>query len=518
MAFSRSIKDYDSLIACAAGFFLICLFSSYSGIGISPDSIMYTSAARSFAVDGTLKTFNHIPIVDFPVFYPLFLGVIRVLTGIDPVAFGAILNSILFASLLFTAGWIMNRFSPASQLYKWLILVAIILSPGLLQIYSYLWSETLFILEVLFFLIAFKQYLNGHTIKWLIIAAGIAAVGCVTRYAAVTIVGTGGLLLLLDRTLPIRKKINYILIYGLVCISLLIANLAYNRYVSGTVTGPREPSITSFGKNLYYFGTVMCDWMGFTPDQYYLATPIASVMLLGFIIALAYNYYRRHLNSYENLAITFSLVYGAFIILSSTFSRYERINSRLLSPLYVTALWSYTSWVLLWIKSINGRNIRLAVAAVFTLLMVGFCVREFYIDYDRYMDQVADDYGAPGYTDSSWQESPMAQYLRTMDKKAFDPKVTIYTDAHEAVYFFSGMSSFLVPHKFFKDHVKRFYDKDRYYLIWFKNLENPELINIKDIKQRHQLKMVKDFGEEGAIYEYRRDQISEPDKKTQHAL
>jgi hypothetical protein len=500
MALSKSIKDYDSLLACAAAFFIICVFTSYSGIGISPDSIMYTSAARSLAENGTLNTFNHIPIVDFPVFYPLFLGTIRITTGIDPVAFGAVLNSILYASLLYTSGWIMNRFVPASQLYKWLMLAAIVLSPGLLQIYTYLWSETLFILEVLFFLIAFKEYLNTHAGKWLIIAAAIAAVGCVTRYAAVTIVGTGGLLLLLDRTLTIKKKIIHILIYGFICISLLVSNLVYNAFLSGTVTGPREPSITPFIKNVYYFGNVMCDWMGFPPSMYVLSIPLASIILLGFIASLAYNFYRRHLNSYENLAITFSLVYGLFIILSSTFSRYERINSRLLSPLFITALWGYTSWVLLWLKNIRINHSRLIIGTVFTILMLGFIGKEFLIDYARYSDQVKDEYGNPGYTDNSWQESEMANYLRTMDKKMFDPQVIIYTDAHEAVYFFSGLSSYLVPHKFFKEDIKEFYENPHFYLIWFKPLENPEVMTLKEIQQRKQLRLIKQFAD-GAIYE-----------------
>ncbi|MBD1395003.1 hypothetical protein [Mucilaginibacter glaciei] len=504
MVFSRSIKNYDTLLACGIGFYLICLFCSYSGIGISPDSIMYTSAARSLNANGTLQTFNHIPIVDFPVFYPIFLGAIMFISQIDPVVFGAILDAMLFASLLFTCGWIMNRFLPALQLYKWLMLIAIAFSPALLQVYTYLWSETLFILEVLFFIVAFREYLLKHTVKALIIAAAIAALSCVTRYAAVTIVGTGGLLLLLDRTLIWKKKIVHILIYGFVCISLLVTNLVFNALHTGTGTGPREPSITSFGKNLYYFGTVMCDWMGFTPAQYFLATPIAIVMLLGFIIALAYNYYRRHLNSYENLAITFSLVYGLFIILSSTFSRYERINHRLLSPLFITSLWGYTSWGLLWLKSISVKRTRLIIGTIMTILMLGFTTKDFLIDYDRYKDQVADDYGNPGYTDSGWQESPFANYLRTIDKTMFDPKVTIYTDAHEAVYFFSGISSYLVPHKFFKKDVKKFYEIKHFYLIWFNNLENPELINIKDIEKVKNLKLLKKL-EDGAIYEYKAD-------------
>jgi hypothetical protein len=501
MAFFRNIKNYDTLFACAIAFYLICVFTSYSGIGVSPDSIMYTSAARNFSANGTLQTFNHIPIVDFPVFYPLFLGSIMIITHTDPVAFGAILNSILFASLIFASGWIMNRFVPSSQLYKWLMLIAIVLSPPLLQVYTYLWSETLFILEILFFIIAFREYLLKHTVKTLIIAAAIAAISCVTRYAAVTIVGTGGLLLLLDRTLILKKKIIHILIYGFVSISLLVTNLIVNALHTGTGTGPREPSITPFTKNLYYFGTVMCDWMGFTPAQYFLAIPIATIMLLGFIAALTYNYYRRHLNSYENLAITFSLVYGLFIIVSATFSRYERINHRLLSPLFITSLWAYTSWGLLWLKSINVKRTRMIAGTIMTILMLGFITKEFLIDYDRYKDQVADDYGNPGYTDSSWMESEFAAYLKKMDKSMFDPKVTIYTDAHEAVYFFSGLSSYLVPHRFFKKDVKKFYEIKRFYLIWFNNLENPELINIKDIEKVKKLKLIKKF-DEGAIYEY----------------
>ena len=502
MQLSRYLKNYDTFIAALIGFVAVQIFCSYSGIGISPDSIMYTSAARSLNTTGTLHTFNHIPIVDFPVFYPIFLGTIMFITRTDPVIYGAILNSFMFASLIYTSGWIMHRFVPASRVYKWLVLVAIILSPALLQAYSYLWSETLFILETLFFLVAFREYLLKHTVKTLIIAAAIAAIACVTRYAAVTIVGTGGLLLLLDRVLPLKKKIVHIIIYGLVCISLLVSNLVFNAFMSGTTTGPREPSITSFGKNLYYFGTVMCDWMGLTPNQYFLATPLAVIILVGFIAALAYNYYRRRLTSYENLAITFALVYGLFIILSSTFSRYERINHRLLAPIYIPALWGYTSWGLLLLKKITNITTRRIVAAVFIAMMLGFVTKEFLIDRNRYIDQIKDDYGNPGYTDDSWLESPFAAYLKHIDKNMFKPKVTIYTDAHEAVYFFSGMSSYLVPHKFFKKDIAKFYQKKQFYLIWFKNLENPELINIKDIEKVKKLKLIKDFGDEGAIYEY----------------
>jgi hypothetical protein len=236
-----------------------------------------------------------------------------------------------------------------------------------------------------------------------------------------------------------------------------------------------------------------------------MSIPLAIIIFGGFIAALAYNYYRRKLDSFENLAITFALIYGLFIVVSSTFSRYERINHRLLAPIYIPALWGYTSWALLILKKIANTNPRRIAGAVFIVLMLGFITKEYLIDKARYDDQVRDEYGNPGYTDESWIDSDFADYLKHIDKTQFDPKVTIYTDAHEAVYFFSGMSAYLVPHRFFKKDVAKFYTFKRFYLIWFNRLENPELINLKDIQKAKNLHKIKDFGDEGGIYEYDED-------------
>ncbi len=209
---------------------------------------MYASAATNIQAHGSLMTFNKGPLVFFPVFYPFFLGVIQFISRVDPINAGATINCFLFASVIFTSGWIMEKFLSHSRIYKWLILIAIILSPALLEIYSFLWSETLFILEILFFIIAYWRYEQRHTTKSLLIVAAITAIACITRYAGATIVITGGLLLLLDNKLPVKKKITHILIFGFSSISLLVANLVMNRLSSGLSTGTREPSITPLPK------------------------------------------------------------------------------------------------------------------------------------------------------------------------------------------------------------------------------------------------------------------------------
>src|ERR1700749_4644676 len=110
MYLARYLKNTDSLIAAIVGFYVIYLFTAYSGVGISPDSIMYASTATNIQAHGSLLTFNRGPLVFFPVFYPFFLAVIQFISRIDPIAAGAVINQFLFAGVIFTSGWIMEKF------------------------------------------------------------------------------------------------------------------------------------------------------------------------------------------------------------------------------------------------------------------------------------------------------------------------------------------------------------------------------------------------------------------------
>ena len=393
MKLTNYIKNLDSLVAATIGFVVVYLFTKHGGIGISPDAIMYTSAARNFHDHGTLQTFTNQPIVDFPIFYPVFLATVYFITGIDPVSAGPLIDGLLFAGLLFMSGWLMQHFVLKNLVYKWLVLALILLSPALLQVYTYLWSETLFTFLVLVFFVAFSNYINKRTVTALIIAALIAALTSVTRYAGVTVIGTGGLLLLIDRQTTLKKRAVPILIYSVVASSFLIANLLRNHLLNGNTTGPREASVTSFGKNLSYFGSVLSEWFSFTVTSYSLSVCIAALIIVALIIALLYHTFIKNLNNYLIIAIAFSLVYTLFITLSATFSRFEQINNRLLSPIYIPLIWSLTWWVIHSPQSWSAAK-KLPIYFIFGLSAVWLGYRLYKIDYQRYDDQF--DYGVPG--------------------------------------------------------------------------------------------------------------------------
>ena len=69
----------------------------------------------------------------------------------------------------------------------------------------------------------------------------------------------------------------------------------------------------------------------------------------------------------------------------------------------------------------------------------------------------------------------------------FKPDIPIYTDADEAVYLFTKMSSTLIPHKLNTPAVEKFYSEKRFYLVWFDNLYNAELISLPDIMAHKKL-------------------------------
>ncbi|HEY0245934.1 MAG TPA: hypothetical protein VGC01_10255, partial [Mucilaginibacter sp.] len=235
----------------------------------------------------------------------------------------------------------------------------------------------------------------------------------------------------------------------------------------------------------------------FSEQSYPYAIAIATLLFVVLIAILVYNYLNKNTGDYENLLVTFTFVYGAFIIISSTFSRYERINSRLLSPLFITLLLSCTYWAIGFVRTIRPR-LKYIAALVLAALMLGFCYQQLTTDLQRY--DIERDYGVPGYTDDSWNKSDFAVYLKK-DNSLFKPGVPVYSDANEALYFLSGAKVKLLPHRYFSNDIQKFYQVKHYYLVWFNAMDNPELISLKDVIKVEKLKLLKQFAD-GSIYEY----------------
>jgi hypothetical protein len=492
--------DYDAVPVAIAGFILIQALCAYGGIGVSPDSVVYISTAQNIHDHGAINDFTNSPVMDFPAFYPAFLSGIIFLTGSKVLSFGPILDGLMFATLIGLCGWIMNRFTRVTRTYKFLVLVFILLSPCLLEVYSMVWSETLYLLLTVLFIIFAHGYFQTHSLRGLVGMALIAALACVTRYAGVSLVALGGLLLLCDGRLRWGpKKLGHIALYSVVAISLISLNLYRNLRLTQTLTGFREPGLTPFSTNLHDFGSVLCDWLPFFNEHYPAATGVAVLFILLITGIFVYRLVRRQdFFSFDNLAQSYFVVYAAFILATATVSRFQQLDSRLLSPLFLPWLWGSTSWVPAALRRCPPRWRR--TATILSLAAAGCFLYGEIHDFRENWDGIHYA-GIPGYTETSWRESPTLAYIRA-NKDSLQKAGPIYSDAFEALWFLADVPCDLLPHKDNPEDIRFMMKQARFTIVWFDDAVNWDLIDIDFMRTQKQLVRELHF-KDGAIYFFR---------------
>ena len=493
---AQAFRNLDSLLISLAGFILILIYTNHSGIGISPDSIVYLSVAKNINTQGLLLDYDLRPLVDFPVFYPAFLSVIGFFSKSNLIGVAPYLNGALFAGIIFLSGYLISKFEDVSLLYKRILLISIAFSPALFDVYGMLWSETLFIFLSLLFILTFSIYLRTRTISKLIFCALIAGIACITRYAGITIIASGLMLLFFEPSVKWDRKIKPLLIFGGLSIIPLVINLIHNRLVAGLMTGPRESGITSLKVNIYYYGSVVCDWAGITTVQPLLISSIALLIFLAITglflnrIATGKNY-----TGTENCFTALFIVYTVFIIGISTLSHFEQINNRLLSPSFLPFLISSTAWIPAVLRKLDKKQLYISLCVLF-IIAANFGYNRFNRLNNMYTE--AKTYGIAGYTDDSWKNSEISKYLRTHSAD-FDKQYSLYSNAHEAAWFNGKTRSESLPHLIDKKDVKSFFGKKGHYLIWFNAIDDDELIGLQLIRKHADVVVINNF-KDGTIY------------------
>ncbi|HSZ86545.1 MAG TPA: hypothetical protein VK787_10970, partial [Puia sp.] len=331
----------------------------------------------------------------------------------------------------------------------------------------------------------------------LMLAALIAALSCITRYAGVTVIGAGCLLLLFDPRLNVKRKILHIGIFASAASSLLIINLIRNSIVSATLTGLREKSITTLNDNIFYVGNVLCDWLPIPTDNYVLSYSIALIAIFGCAFTLIYYILKRNdFSSFENIFAAYFITYALFIILSATFSRYEQITSRLFSASFIPFVCGSGYWALTFIKRATGLK-KILLIAISVIAVFFFQRNQLLADAENY-DGIKDA-GVPGYTEDPWfKDSEVANFIRK-NYKMFQPGYELYSNGDDAVYFFTGLPCNTLPHVVNKKEIQNFYEKKYCYVIWMDDADNPELIGTKEILANKKIILLRQFSN-GAIY------------------
>ena len=490
-------NNIDSFCAAVVGMLLIVVFTNHGGVGISPDSIYYKSAADSLLKGQGYYQFDETPLILFPLCYPSFLALVQFVFRQDVFLFAPYLNGVLFAAVIFLSGCILEKINQAKWL-KWFLLLLIVASPGLLEIYTMLWSESLFILEILFFIWVGLFYFNSYSIKHLLLLAIVAAIAFETRLAGITVVITGGLLILFVSELRLDKKIKHLFIFGTIACSLISVNLLRNYLLSASLTGVRQKGETPFAENLKYVGNVLSDWLPFSTISkgYPLWVGLAFLTILFVVFMYRFAKNKPH-PTLEKIANIFTLVYVLFMLLSATFSKYETINNRLLSPFFIPCLFTLSFYMTGWFKLIRTPLIKTGFL-IFSILIGAATLLQYYkVNLDTYQENK--EGGIGGYTDDDWVNSEALAFLQK-DKTLLKKGMPVYSNASHAVYFYTGEHLSILPEKAHLKDLDKFNKLPSFLLIWLNNEDNESIITLETIKQHQNLTILKEF-KDGFIYQ-----------------
>lgn len=486
------------MAAALLGMVFVLLLTQHSGLGISPDSIYYMSAADSFLAGKGFYQFDDQPFVMFPVFYPFVLSIIKWISGTAFLAAAPYFNAVLFGVSIFMSGMILRQVGMEKWI-KWTLLLLIASSASLLEVYTMLWSETLFITEILVFIWVSEKYFRYYAIKHLILMATIAAIAAATRLAGVSIIATGVLLILLSHDLNWTKKIKHSFLYGIMAISLFAMNLLRNENLSKTLTGNRQKGVTPFMENLHYFGIVLSDWLPFSKWLNGYATFLGGVFLLFLTLLFIKNWWnKKETHPVEKTVAAFTLMYSLFMLTVATVSRFETLNNRLLSPFFIFFVLSLGFYIVGWIKWIENMPIKRTLGILAFFLASSTLYENIKLDFATYQENK--EGGIGGYSDDDWLvSSELLNYL-VAHLEFFHSNKTIYSNAAHAVYFRTRQHLQILPERKYLHLVESFNEKPSQILIWFNEEDNLESLTLEEVAAVKNLQILSKF-KDGVIYQ-----------------
>ena len=359
-AFPRSRPDGVALLVAlfaALGTLHVLIRTSTYGAAVSADSTGYLSAAMNLLAGLGLVTYLGGEIVYQPPLFPMLLAFMG-LFGIEPLEAGRLMNAAAFGLTILVSGLWLRR-GLRSPVVAVSATLAILAAHPLNHYAATFLTDTVFILLTLLALIRLESFLRGKaawpTLLW---AAGFASLTTLLRYAGVTSIFTGVLLLLLvgpGARLAVRLK--RAAVFGAVASIPLAAVLVRNWLNWGELTGQRsEITRPPLADSLGQVAGVLNEWAGFSRSPgldvllwaatglTVLAAAAVAARSAGFRVpaSLRFRFSRSLLPPFRAAPAlpfgVFAPIYAAFIVITVPAAVDYAINSRYMLPVYVPLL------------------------------------------------------------------------------------------------------------------------------------------------------------------------------------
>jgi len=422
-----------------------------SGIGISPDSVIYLSAADSINAGTGFKAiaFHYSPavpsgepLISFPPTYPLLLSLTDFVSA-DRLNGVRWLHTFLFAATVLLIAIFVYLGTEGSVSIMVCAIFLFESSPPVLDTYTMAWSEPPFVLFVLLAMILLLLYLkNPH---YLLLAGSSVAVSLAltTRYLGITVLPPMILALLLLLPKPWNRRIRdcvFLLGIGTLPLgvwlirNLLVANSATHRSMAFHPLGRSD-----IGNLIHSFQLF---WLPVTVNVYVetgLLFLVGGGLFWGVFQVLRDCRPQKRILSMTAGAVILSagtiVTYLAFLVAyNSLVDPAVDSGSRVLAPVYILAI-ILMSIVVYRLGLGDRKQLRWGFLALSIVLISINGVRAFSFARERRAN-------GTGFTSRGWVASKSIEYVRTLP----EPK-TIYSNGIDAIHFLATKQALRIPAK-----------------------------------------------------------------------
>ncbi|MHC4661042.1 MAG: hypothetical protein ACYS8W_05080 [Planctomycetota bacterium] len=489
-----------AILSCMAFVFVLAITGRY-GPGVSPDSVSYISAARSFAAEGTYIDLDGMNFERWPPLFPTVLGLFR-LVGVGVIQGARFLNAFVFAVTVFLIGfWGLKRFR--YRPFALFTAAAIFVAEPVLWPSLYVWSEPLFVLLCVLSVFGVISYLEKGRARYLFLSILSVSMSVLTRYAGIGVIASLGLCILVAKRRDFVKGLAAGAMFCIVSFVPLLLWFIRNLISSGQTAGWRGKGQSPFTENLELIGREASNWI--LPEK----TPLlASFLIVYFVLTLLVVAAGRHRMILDDLKalfrsprsrplLFFALGYVIFLLLSSAYS-WVPINLRLMSPAY----WSFLLLAIFALDRLiqsapaGGRK-KIVVSAV--VLLIGIWT-SFIAVRTGLTAWNTTSKGIEGFNSPAWTGLQTISYLRENPSLGHH----VYSNLPEAVHYLTGLRASRSHHPGFDETDIAVFNaaaqsEKGVLLVWFKNQNMPYLYSVKDIERIYDVNIVADFPD-GSVY------------------
>lgn len=439
---------------------------------------MMLSTAENLVKGRGLIDYRGMVLTQFPPLYSVLMALGSSVSHQNVFNVGWALNIIVFAALVWSCGRYFYVSLSEEPILAYFASFVVCSSTSLITISANIASDPLFMLIVVLFLMNLSAYLKFNSMRYLVFAAILAVIACFQRYAGLSLVIVGALVIAYKHPSQHRDLILRVPAFTLLTGGpILLWGYLHNAPVSGTAFGGRLPAMPALNflagveKVLYWFMPLrMISFVG----PLVLLGLILCILILGLIVTKATGVIPKLLSPQILPNAIFLIIYGAVLVFDISYFELKGISTDRVHivalPSLLLVAFALVVQPLTTVKSKFGAPMVYGIIATLFLLWTIYPIARTY-SYVHDSSAAGDISPYNSINKGDIRDSALAHYLMSLD--LHDQRV--YSNGGDSAWFILHRRIDFVPMissddrlTYLEQHYNRWPGKkNEGYLVWF---------------------------------------------------